>query len=273
MNRNFEARILDTLSELARQCQSMSKRSSTVAELAGNQAALGIYSQYARTFGERLDKAYESIESLVEQREERTTLGPSPLRIENLDLKKTSGNMMNLTNLPNPAGSIAKQAALKGSGSLIGIPDVIGFLAGLSASGTLRVTTLDESFTMLLQDGLLTHAISDNTPDGQRLGDVLVEQGAISEKRLKSFLLRNRNSPRKLGEALMLEEQVTERELRAALEEQVRRLFVRLFESDGASFEFLEGLPPGEPNDLRMSLPGLLLESATAFDEAHRQAS
>lgn len=272
MSRKFEDRILETLRELSRGCRSLANRSNTIADLAGTDAALGVYSHQSRVFANHLSEALGSIESMLEEREEGQGLGPSPLRLEALDIKGASGNLMSSGKLPNPEGTIRKQPSLQGSSTFISVADLIGFLGTLASSGTLKVSTLDEAFALVFEEGRLTHAVSDNAPEGGRLGDILVEQGALSEMRLKSFLLRNKASRRKLGEALMMEEQVTERELLDALEEQVRRLFVRLFEADGATFEFVDGACPEESIAIKMCVQGLLLESAVAADHSQRSA-
>ena len=272
MSRKFEERILETLRELSRSCRSLANRSNTIADLAGTDASLGVYSHQSRVFAKHLAEAVASVESMLEDRGEDQGMGPAPMRLESLDIKGASGNLLSSGCLPSPEGTIRKQPSLQGSSTFVSIADLVGFLGNMGASGTLNVTTLDEAFTLVFEDGRLTHAVSDNAPEGGRLGDLLVEQGALSEMRLKSFLLRNKASKRKLGEALMLEEQVTERELLDALEEQVRRLFVRLFDADGASFEFLDGACPEESVAIQMGVQGLLLESAVAADHGQRSA-
>jgi Domain of unknown function (DUF4388) len=268
MTQKFESRIASTMSELAESCRSLVKRSNTISELAGGEPSLGVYSHQSRVFAMLLSKALDSVESLVETRDERSQHGPSPLAFDNLDLKSTSGSMLSAQKLPCPSGTIDKQPGLKGSTAFLAIPDLIGFLGTLVATGTLEVMTLNECFTIVFDAGGITHAASSSAPTGGRLGDILVEQGALSEMRLSGFLARNRGSNRKLGESLMLEEQVTEKELSAALEEQVRRLFIRLFDADGASFEFTQGACPEEAVAVKMGVPGLLLESAVAIDHS-----
>ncbi len=272
MSKKFEDRIIETLSELARSCRSLLNRSKTIADLAGEDPSLGIYSQQSRMFSNYLGKALESLEMTTQPGAIPDKNGPPSLAFDGLNIKDTSSAMMKPLSLPCPEGSITKQSSLKGSSSFLALPDLLGFLSTLNASGTLEVTTLGESFTLVFQGGRLTHAASDDAPEGSRLGDILVSQGALSQTRLSSFLLRNRGSSRKLGEALMMEEQVTEGELFAALEEQIRRLFVRIFGADSATFEFTDGACPQEAIAVKMSVPGLLLESAVSIDHSRRTA-
>jgi hypothetical protein len=266
VTQRFEERIDDTLSELARSCRSMINRARTIAELACADRSLGVQCQRADGFAKQLASALESLGAPQMPGE-----GPRSLArpFQGLDLRSTTASMLS-AKLPSPAGTIPSQPALKGSSSFMAISDLIGFLGTLSSTGTLSVTTLGESFTIVLQSGRITGAVSDRSPAGEKLGDILVERGALSQRRLASFLLRNRSSKRKLGEALILEEQVTDEELSTALQEQVRRLFMRLFESEDATFEFLNGVCPEEAIAVKMSVPGLLLESAVSIDHSHR---
>ena len=266
MSPKFEERIEETLSDLAQNCRSMIKRARTIAELAGSDRTLGVYCQRADELAKQLAAAIDVIGT---PHGEGELPKPSCLSFQGLDLRSTTDSMLSVK-LPSPAGSISRQSSLKGSATFMSIPDLLGFLGSLSASGTLGICTLGESFTIVLQSGRITHAASDKAPAGERLGDILVERGALSQKRLASFLLRNRSSKRKLGEALILEEQVTEEELSGALQEQIRRLFIRLFESEDAAFEFTHGDCPEESVAVKMSVPGLLLESAVSIDHSHR---
>jgi hypothetical protein len=245
----------------------MIKRARTVAELSGSERALGVYCQKADEFAKQLTRA---IETLRTPRAEGSAPKPGGLSFQGLDLRSTTSSMLS-AKLPSPAGTISKQPALRGSAVFVAISDLIGFLGSLSSTGTLNVSTLAEGFTIIFQEGRITHAVSDSAPADERLGDLLVERGGLSQRRLASFLMRNRASSRKLGAALILEEQGTEEELSGALQEQVRRLFVRLFEAEDATFEFHDGVCPEEAIAVKMSVPGLLLESAVSLDDGHRK--
>jgi hypothetical protein len=89
------------------------------------------------------------------------------------------------------------------------------------------VRTKSESFTLEIVDGDVVHAVSDHPPEEQRLGNILVQRGAIDQETLESFLQRYAATTIKVGEALERESLVDEEEMRDALRQQVQQLFHR----------------------------------------------
>ena len=147
-------------------------------------------------------------------------------------------------------------------------PDLIGFLSSQRKTGLLEIETPAETFLLELAGGDVVHAQSDRTPEGQRLGDVLVARGAIERERLES--VRARAGGPRLGTALVDEGLVTREQLLAALQEQIQKLFQRLFEARPRTFRFWDGPPVHADEDLRMNATSLLLEGARVSDEKHR---
>ena len=155
-----------------------------------------------------------------------------------------------------------------GSAGVIPIPDLLGFIRLQGKSGVLRIELAEEVIFIEFDSGDLVHAYSENSPPGMRLGEVLIEQGAIDKERLDSFLFCHAPSRGRLGEALSRGELVGEEALRRALEFQVQHVFHRLFASEGATFSFTSGPVSVSAGNTRMNVLHLLLESARAADEA-----
>jgi len=146
-----------------------------------------------------------------------------------------------------------------GSTDAIALPELLSFLHGQRKTGVLQVSLETESLSLDFADGELVCACSDNSPVGFRLGEILVDQGAIDEERLESFLINHSECFGKLGAALVTEELVTEEHLRMALELQVQQVFHRLFSSDRSNFQFQPreiGQLDGELR-LNVGVPGL----------------
>jgi hypothetical protein len=166
-----------------------------------------------------------------------------------------------------------ENAGLRGTSKTIPIPDLLDFLKNHCKTGVLRVVLETETLLIEIDNGEIIHAQSDNSPKETRLGEVLIQQGALSEKKLKKFLVRHGNSKQRLGEALQNEELVTSAQLRAALEYQIQQLFHRLFTAEGSQFFFTEEDVRPSDAKLRLNVTSLLLESARVLDEAQNKSS
>jgi hypothetical protein len=163
----------------------------------------------------------------------------------------------------------AGPTGLSGSSSVISVPEIVGMLQIHEKSGLLRVVTKTETIFMGLENGDLVYAYSDNSPPGFRLGQILVDQGAIDQARLNAFLAQHSADQGKLGEALERGELVTKEALRQAIEYQAQQLFFRAQESS-AFYSFTPGEPATWGFTVRVAVVRLLLESARLQDEALR---
>lgn len=158
-------------------------------------------------------------------------------------------------------------------GSLVGdcacmpVPDLLAALQGQGKTGVLRFTHAEETFVLHLAAGQLVHAYSERTPEGKRLGEILVRRGSLTPERLRSILFCKPSGSRKIGDILIEGDVVSREELEGALTEQVQGLFDRLFVVAGARFRFQPGLPEVEENRAQLNLMQLLLESARHEDE------
>lgn len=172
---------------------------------------------------------------------------------------------------PPRGPAVHEGSGLKGHCASLSIPDLLAMLQGQGKTGVLRVEHPAETIVLHLSQGQLVHAFSENTPDGSRLGQILVRQGALDQERLDSVLFCHGATPRKLGEILLEGRIVDPADLETALSEQVQELFHRLFVMQEAQFHFQPGLPAAtEESRARMNVIQLLLESARVHDE--RQA-
>lgn len=151
-----------------------------------------------------------------------------------------------------------------GSSTVIPLPELLSFLRAQEKTGLLRVKLDAEVIHLHLRDGDLAHAFSDSAQPGRRLGDILVEQGAVDAWLLEKVLAE---SGREGSARARVAQLATEEQLRAARSLQVQRLFHRLFEARDALFSFQEGDQIAATEGARMDLLRLLLESARFQDE------
>ena len=159
---------------------------------------------------------------------------------------------------------------LTGSTGAIPLSSLVSFLADVNTSGVLRIYAPDENFVLQFENGYLIYAFGDNPPEGTRLGEVLVSQGAINKADLVRVLDEGWNSSETLGGMLVREGYVEAAQLQTALEAQIQELGSRLFAHDDARFRFYPNEKVIESQDVRINVMGLLLESARMRDEARR---
>lgn len=150
----------------------------------------------------------------------------------------------------------------------ISLPGLLGFLETQRKSGQLKVQLPDEEATLEFDEGLLVLAVSNHMPPEERLGELLVRQGAVQKERLEAFLLCFRSSTRRLGEALLQGELVSQDALCDALDLQAQLLFQRLISTPGLQYVFREGSPDLSRAGPRLKITRLLLESARLLDES-----
>lgn len=157
----------------------------------------------------------------------------------------------------------------QGNTKALSIPDLLHILRAQVQTGVLQVVLEEETVFIEFEEGDVVHAYSQNAPTDSKLGEILVDRGDITRERLDSFLFCYTPSRGMFGEALKQGELVTEAQLKAALEDQIQRLFNRMFEHGGADFWFQHGRPTRADGGTRMNVIGLLLESARMQDEAN----
>jgi hypothetical protein len=166
------------------------------------------------------------------------------------------------------APSAAHVLLLRAKPGLVSTPDFVAFLCQSHRSGILQVITDAEVFSIEVEDGDIVHAHSNGAPPGERLGDILVEQGVLTDADVERLLDGEQRS--RFGNRVVEEQLVTHDELVAALEAQIRRLFYRLFAVEPRELLFWGGPCLLAEQSLRLNVNVLLLDCARAADEAAR---
>ncbi len=161
----------------------------------------------------------------------------------------------------------SRQVPMTGNTESIPLPGLLFFLQEHGKTGTLNVVTDSEVFTLEFESGELVHASSDNSPEGCRLGEILVQHGAIARKHLHTVLAKYTKLPGRLGTALTRGEIVSREQLRVALEHQIQELFDRLLRAQNAYFHFTDGKLDGNDGGVRMNVTKLLMESVRRQDD------
>lgn len=159
---------------------------------------------------------------------------------------------------------------LEGTSASVPLTEMIGFLSSSGRSGVLWVYAPDEAFMIEFAQGEMTRALSDKTPKGLRLGEILVDQGVLKEREVKKLVSEASEAGTYFGSHLMENSCVTEDQLRSAFAVQVQSLFHRMNSAKDAIYRFQEDVDLSDAQDLNLSVTGLLLECARMEDEARR---
>ncbi len=165
-----------------------------------------------------------------------------------------------------PALDLSQQG-LEGNTWTIPISELIGFLAFGRKTGVLWVDSPEENYLIGLHEGNLMHATSDRTPEGMRLGEILVGLGYLTRRQLERFLSTLDGDADHAGEALLESGLISNEELQEALSQQVQQLFHRLVQTKNAVFHFREGMQVMLAYQVELNTTQLLLETARVQDE------
>ena len=151
----------------------------------------------------------------------------------------------------------SEEVTLQGTNKTLAIPSVFEFVSRTQKTGSLRIRTNDETLRFEFVSGDIVYSETNNPPGGQRLGELMVQMGFVTQDNLDAFLTSN---PRdRLGAALESGELIDRESLQNALFEQVRLRLERAFDADESAFTFLEGGPSTADQRVRMNVAQLLL--------------
>lgn len=179
------------------------------------------------------------------------------------DVASIAGTAVNPAQIPG----------LTGTTEAIPLSSLVSFLADVQVTGVLRVYGEHETYVVQFEGGFLTFAHGDNPPEGMLLGEVLVDQGAIHRADLARVLEQGWEPGETLGGLLVKRGYIRQEALSAALSTQIKDLGNRLFGESSSRFRFYPGERMIERSDVRVSIMGLLLDSARMRDERELQES
>ena len=157
--------------------------------------------------------------------------------------------------------------AIRGSLKEASLPDVLQLLSMGKKSGCLSVTHRNNFGSIFFDKGRISYASIVNRRD--RLGDILVKSGAISQGQLDEVIgLQAKSRGKRLGELLVEHGMLTREELHAQIRIQIEEAVYYLFTWAEGTFNFESDIRPEEQDFLVSINPeSLLLEGARRVDE------
>lgn len=154
-------------------------------------------------------------------------------------------------------GTVGSPAPLTLAG--LNLDRLLVMLAGRGAAGTVHVTAQDRAKRLYLIDGRLAGVASSD--ERERLGQVLLGRGLVTEQRLAEALEVQRRLRSPLGQILLRAGAVEESTLDWALQAQAEETVLDLFQRDAIDQRFLANvLPTDRPLTLRLDLTRLATE-------------
>src|SRR5688500_2738536 len=157
--------------------------------------------------------------------------------------------------------------AIKGSLKEASLPDVLQLLAMGKKTGCLSVTHRSNFGYIYFDKGRICYASIVNRRD--RLGDILVKSGLISQGQLDTAIeQQGRERDKRLGEILIEQHAITREDLHRQMRLQIEEAVYFLFTWTQGTFNFEADIRPEEQDFLVSINPeSLLLEGARRVDE------
>jgi len=168
---------------------------------------------------------------------------------------------------PPPTAVNRAPAELRGSTDTLSVPDLLNLLSSLRKTGTLTLQHDSTIYVLEFLEGAIVHAVTNQRSPEWRLGTILEAQCKLTADQLRESLAAIERTKELLGAELVRTERVSESDLRAALELQVRNLFRSIFDLSHARFAFAEGSISNIGQRVCMSTTQLLLDAARRHDE------
>src|SRR5437879_2262725 len=157
--------------------------------------------------------------------------------------------------------------AIKGSLKEASLPDVLQLLAMGQKTGCLSIADRSNFGYIYFEKGRISYASIVNRRD--RLGDILVKHGRITEDQLDAAIHKQgKERDKKLGQILVSQDVITQEDLERYMRVQIEESVFYLFTWTQGTFNFEAEVRP-EQQDFLVSInpESLLLEGARRVDE------
>jgi hypothetical protein len=157
---------------------------------------------------------------------------------------------------------------LQGNLQEFSLPNIFQLVKMSAKSGSLTIRREGESGKIFFRNGMISYAYS--SPQLLPLGERLVKAGAISKVQLKQALAAQKKSPdgSRLGSILLQQGRIDRPTLEQAVREQIQDTAFTFFSWSDGEFEFgAEESPPGEDILVEMSVENVIMEGCRRIDE------
>jgi hypothetical protein len=180
-------------------------------------------------------------------------------------LAPTGPDLMCLLRDKPAGGKIASpRLAMAGDAAVFPLADLVAFLGQARWSGVVRLNAPSGKRSLLLRDGEVRGASSDDPAD--RIGEVIVRLGFATRDRVEQIL--RETPPSKVGRTLVEKGALKSHELFKCLTEQVAEIFHAILLCHEGAFVLIDQeFDEKSVHNLNLSMQSLLMDSIRKIDE------
>jgi hypothetical protein len=165
---------------------------------------------------------------------------------------------------PSGAQAPSPRVVLAGDASGFPLADLVAFLGQSRFTGTLRVHASSGQRSILLHEGEVHGATSDNPAD--RLGEIMVRLGYASSEQVEQAM--REHPPSRVGRALVEEGFIQPHDVWKCITQQVSEIFQALILCREGAFFVLDQVPEERTQlKVRLSMHSLLMDAIRKDDE------
>ena len=157
--------------------------------------------------------------------------------------------------------------SLQGEACTLPIATLVNMLAGSLQSGSLHLRRVDEHLRFVFEDGRIVATWTDHAPPSQRLGSILVAQGALTQERCDALLAAARARGSAFGAIALKDGAIDPDQLAEALRTQVQARFDRVFDDPHVAYAFRASREDAGAYRLDVDARQMVFESARRSDE------
>ncbi len=159
--------------------------------------------------------------------------------------------------------------ALEGTIRDFGLPDIFQLIGLQRKTGILTLKNEKDQVTVAFENGMVVAADSSTKRLEDRLGNVLVKQGKLTNERLADALSTQKATLQRLGHVLVTQNAITEKDLKEAITVQISQLVFKVFRWRDGEYHFAptDTVDYDRENFAPMSADFILMEGIRMVDE------
>ncbi len=157
--------------------------------------------------------------------------------------------------------------ALRGTLKDFGIADILQLIGHQGKTGVLTVKNRDQEVVVHFVDGNVVHAESSTRQERDLLGRMLVRAEAIGEEQLRRALETQKRTLKRLGQVLIESGAIERKSLRTFMRLQTTETIYRLFLWNSGSYEFTQREVNADPDSEPIRSESVLMEGFRQVDE------
>jgi hypothetical protein len=157
--------------------------------------------------------------------------------------------------------------ALKGTLKDFGIADILQLIGQQQKTGHLKLSNKGDEVVVSFRDGNIVRAEAGRRNKKDLIGSMLVAAGLISEAQLEFALETQRRTLQRLGDVLVAQGALTAEKFREMVQLQTTETLYRLFQWKAGTYEFEQGEVESDPALTPLRAESVLMEGFRRVDE------